>query len=78
MKLRAKVPRPANASSPPKVTMSAGDEGQVERIVISGPSPATSPASAAAQPNTSHGTIKIRATSDEVERLPVKAIGSKD
>ena len=74
----AKVPRSADASSPPMVTELAGDDGQVERIVIAGPLPTNSPASVAAQSNTIHDTIKIRATSDEVERLPVKAIGSKD
>ncbi len=74
----AKVHRATDALSPPRVTMLAGDDGQVERIVISGPSPANTPASAAAQSSTIQGTIKIRATSDEVERLPVTATGSKD
>ena len=48
----AKEHRATDASSPPKITISAGDDGQVERIVISGPSPANTPASAAAQSNT--------------------------
>ena len=73
-----KLHRAADASSPPKVTISTGEGEKVERIVISGPLPTNTPAKTAAQSNTIHGTIRIRTTSDEVERLPVKAIGSTD
>ena len=67
----------SGSTTSPKITLSAGNDGQVERIVIAGSSTASTAPGAAVNPNTSNGTIKIRTTTEEVERLPTKDIGTR-
>jgi hypothetical protein len=71
-----RLPDAAVTSSPTKVTISPPDDGKVERIVIASPTSTQAGQVTPMQPVS--GTIKIRETTDVVERLPVKATDTTD
>jgi hypothetical protein len=60
----------------PRVTISAGEGQPVERIVVASP-PAANPATdTVIQLNNVNSSIKIRAATEQVERIPVKPVNS--
>jgi hypothetical protein len=66
----------AGELSSENITISSSDDEHVERIIITSPSFGNTQSVPATQSNDTSGTIRIRTSSDQVERIPVKAINS--
>jgi hypothetical protein len=66
----------SGATTSPKIRIPAGNDEQVQRIVIAAPAVTSNAVDAAVNPQSSTATIRIRTATEEVERLPVKGAGS--
>jgi hypothetical protein len=65
-------------SSSQNITIMAGDDEHVERITITGPSSTKTQSVPATNSHDTRGTIRIRTSNENVERIPVKAIDAND